>query len=144
MFMRFVLVTLAVVCLPGLAAAEVGFIKRTTGEAFIERGAEQVPAEKGFLLEASDVLVTGAGGRISVTFADKSRLSVGPDSRVVIEEFEFDPVTHDGKLVARIENGDLAIVSGQIAKENPDAMKIRTPTSILGVRGTRLLVQVSD
>ena len=46
--------------------------------------------------------------------------------------------------MSRVERGTLGIVSGQIAKQTPDAMRVRTPTSILGVRGTKFLVEVGQ
>jgi len=36
------------------------------------------------------------------------------------------------------------VISGRIAKQSPDAMTVRTPSAILGVRGTEFLVKVGD
>lgn len=130
-------------CLGAQAWAEVGRVKRASGEAFVERAGERIEAAPGVTVEGDDVLVTGTDGRMSVTFIDNSRFSVGPDSRVSLDSFEFDPTTHEGAFEAGIEHGSLAVISGQIAKETPDAMTIRTPTSILGVRGTRFVIEVN-
>jgi hypothetical protein len=43
-----------------------------------------------------------------------------------------------------MQHGTLAVISGRIASHSPDAMKVRTPTAILGVRGTKFLVQVKE
>jgi len=126
------------------AMAEIGRVKRAQGDANILRGKEKIAAAPGVLLETSDTLVTGADGRISVTFIDNSRFSTGPDSRVSLESFDFDDTTHEGSFVSRIDKGSLAVISGQIAKQNPDKMQVRTPTSILGVRGTRFVVEVPE
>lgn len=142
MLPRTILCALLLACLPGLAAAEIGRVKRTTGDSQVERAGELIAAAPGLTLLADDVLVTGADGRISVTFVDNTRFSAGPDSRVSLETFKFDATTHEGAFTTNVEKGSLAVVSGQIAKQKPDAMKIRTPTSILGVRGTRFVVEV--
>jgi hypothetical protein len=126
------------------AAAEIGRVKRAKGPAMIERAGEQIEAKAGLVLEQSDVLVTGEKGRIAVTFLDNSRFSVGPRSRISLERFQFDTTSHDGIFETRIEAGSLAIVSGDIAKRTEDAMKVRTPTTILGMRGTRLIVEVGQ
>lgn len=125
-------------------AADIGRVKKASGDARIERGGETQPAEPGFIVRDSDVLVTGADGRIAVTFVDNSRFSAGPGSRVALERFEFDSTSHEGRFDSRVERGTLAIVSGQIAKKTPDAMRVKTPTSILGVRGTRFVVEVNE
>lgn len=124
------------------AWAEIGTVKRVAGMVHIDRGKVQTAAVPGTKLEVGDTLVTGRDGRIAVTFVDDSRFSVGPRSRVVLTSFEFDATTHKGKSSTRVEKGTLAVISGQIAHENPKGMTVQTPTSILGVRGTRFVVRV--
>lgn len=124
------------------ALAEVGRIKRATGAALVERGGQRLPASVGFKVEEGDVLVTGRDGRISMTFTDNTRFSAGPGSRVAIDEYRYDRTTQRGSFTTRVDAGALAVVSGQIAKSRRDAMKVRTPKSLLGVRGTRFVVEV--
>lgn len=136
----------ACVSTPGLAIAqsapEIGRIKTVTGTATVVRGKTQTPASPGHQLLVSDVLATGPTGRIGVTFVDNSRFAVGPNSRVALSQFEFDDTTHRGKSLTTVDRGTLGVVSGQIAKENKDAMKVRTPTSLLAARGTTFVVEV--
>lgn len=127
---------------PAAVAAEIGRIKSVTGVASVVRRGAVIPAAAGQLLQVSDVLRTGAGGRIGVTFIDNSRFAVGPNSTIALSAFEFDDTTHVGKSLTTVNRGALAIVSGQIAKENKDAMRVRTPTSVLAARGTRFVVEV--
>ena len=124
------------------AHAEIATVKRVQGVASIERGKKPLPVTAGTKLEVGDLLSTGKDGRISVTFIDDSRFSVGPGSRIRLTRFDFDDVTHQGQSVTRVEKGALAVVSGQIAHENPKGMTVQTPTSVLGVRGTRFVVDV--
>jgi hypothetical protein len=125
-----------------VAAAEIGRIKTVTGAASVVRGKATAPATAGYQLLVSDVIATGKDGRIGITFVDNSRFAVGPNSRVALSQFEFDDTTHKGKSLTTVDRGSLAIVSGQIAKENRDSMKVRTPTSLLAARGTRFVVDV--
>lgn len=127
---------------PGAALAEIGRIKSVAGSASIIRGKAVTPAAPGQQLLVSDVLATGANGRIGVTFIDNSRFAVGPSSRIALSQFEFDDTTHKGQSLTTVDRGSLGIVSGQIAKENKDAMKVRTPTSLLAARGTTFVVEV--
>jgi len=123
-------------------AAEIGRIKSVAGNASVMRGKAAKPAAPGQLLQVSDVLKTGADGRIGITFVDNSRFAVGPNSSIALSQFEFDDTTHVGKSLTTVNRGSLAVVSGQIAKENKDAMRVRTPTSLLAARGTRFVVSV--
>jgi hypothetical protein len=124
-------------------AAEIGRIKSLSGTVAVVRGKTATPAAAGQLLQVSDVLKTGADGRIGITFVDNSRFAVGPNSTVALNQFEFDDTTHVGKSLTTVNRGALAIVSGQIAHENKDAMRVRTPTSLLAARGTRFVVEVN-
>ena len=123
-------------------AADIGRIKTVMGQASIVRGAQTLPATPGQTLSVKDVLTTGPDGRIGVTFVDNSRFAVGPNAKVSLAEFQFDDTTHKGSSLTQVDRGSLAIVSGQIAKENRDAMKVKTPTSLLAARGTRFVVEV--
>jgi len=102
------------------------------------------PAQTGDRLEEADVIITGPDGSVGITLIDNSRFSAGPRSHIELEQFQFDPTTYDGAFSATLRQGTLAIVSGHIAERSPAAMKVRTPTTILGVRGTRVLLQVEE
>jgi hypothetical protein len=143
---RFLSVTLlaiaALFAAPAAAAEDVGQIKVTSGAVHVQRGAERLPAMVGARVRASDTVVTGADGSVGITFTDNTLLSAGPNSVLVLERYAFNSTTHAGKFDARLNRGSLAVVSGKIAKQSPDAMVIKTPSSLLGVRGTEFLVKV--
>jgi hypothetical protein len=126
----------------GPALAEIGRVKSNVGAAQILRAGRLMPVSPGVQLEAQDVIVTGPGGRMGITFVDGTRFAVGPNSRVALSSFRYDRTRQTGDFVTSVERGSLGVVSGRIAKSRQDAMKVRTPTSMLGVRGTRFVVDV--
>jgi hypothetical protein len=115
-----------------------------TGKVHIVRDNANLPAKAGDLLEKADTVVTGANSSVGITFIDNSRFSIGPNSRIELKKFSFNPTTHDGEFLTNMTRGTLAIISGRIAKRSPDAMKVKTRTSILGVRGTKFLVKIEE
>ena len=123
-------------------AAEIGQVKTSKGEVTIERTGAKLPGAVGTKLEASDVLRTGADGAAGITMSDGSLLSIGPNSVLSLDAFQFDPTTLQGKFDSTLSKGSLSVVSGKIAKQSPEAMKVRTPASVLGVRGTEFVVFV--
>src|SRR5215813_10618614 len=124
------------------AAAEIGQIKNTTGDVFLLRNNNQQPAKAGDLVEQADIITTGANGSVGITLIDGTRLSAGPNSRIELKQFRFNPTTQEGESLTAVQRGTLAMVTGQIAKRTPDAMKVQTPTTILGARGTTFAVKV--
>lgn len=126
------------------AYAEIGQIKTLKGNVYIVRNDSKVQANAGDLLLHSDILETGPQSSVGITFIDNSRFSMGPETRLELKQFDFNSTTHEGKFITDINQGTLAIISGQIAKKSPDAMKVKTPTTILGVRGTKFVVKIID
>ena len=125
-------------------AADIGLIKVAKGSVQIQRGAAKIPAAVGTGLQTADVVVTGADGSAGITFTDNSLVSVGPNTVFAIEKYQFDTTTHAGEFQGNLRQGRLAAVSGKMVKQSPDSMKIRTPSAIMGVRGTEFLVQVDE
>jgi hypothetical protein len=143
MRLRIILPALFLAGMATQASADIGRVKLASGVATILRGTQTLPATPGLVLQKGDTLVTGKNGRIGVTFNDNTRFAAGPNSRVAVADYAFDDTTHKGTFLTRVDRGSLAVVSGQIAKSNKDAMRVRTPTSLLGVRGTRFVVEVN-
>ena len=120
--------------------ADAGRIKSASGSVHIERGGDRIPAQIGTPVRAADTLVTGPDGSAGITFIDNSRMSAGPNSTLIIDRYAFDHATHTGVLDASLRRGTLAAVSGRLAKHSSAAVTVRTPTMVLGVRGTEFLV----
>lgn len=143
MRLRNILPTVFLVGMATQASADIGRVKLVSGAATVLRGIESIKAAPGLALEAGDTFVTGKNGRMGITFNDNTRFATGPNSRVAVTDYVFDDTTHEGQFLTRVDRGVLAVVSGQIAKSKKDAMRVKTPTSLLGVRGTRFVVEVN-
>jgi hypothetical protein len=125
-------------------AADAGEIKVVRGNAYLERSGERLALKVGMPVRESDVVVTGSNGTVGITFADNSLLSIGPNSNFALERYVFNSTTHAGQFDSRLNKGTLAGVSGKIVKQSPEAMRVHTPSAIMGVRGTEFVVQVGD
>jgi hypothetical protein len=123
------------------AAEEAGTIKTSTGDAHIERKAQQLPASVGSPILVSDSLVTGTDGAVGITLKDNTRLTAGPDTRLELNEFRFDTTSHEGSIDSTVRRGSLSVISGKVAKTSPDAVRFHTPTVTLGVRGTEFIIE---
>jgi len=125
---------------PAFAADDAGMVKNMKGSVRIERGGQKIPAQAGMTVQAGDRIVTGADGSVGITLRDNTLLSAGPKSTLVLNQFTYNASTNAGTIDASVKRGTLAVVSGKIAKNAPDAVKFRTPAAILGVRGTEFVI----
>jgi hypothetical protein len=129
---------------PALGQTAAGRIKTVSGAAFVVRQGVEQAAVAGQPVFEADALKTGADGRLAITLKDETRLSLGPHSDVRLEKFVYAPGESRLGFTLRIARGLLAYVSGRIAKLSPDSVRLETPSAIIGVRGTRLAIQVEQ
>jgi hypothetical protein len=85
-------------------------------------------------------LVTAERGALEVTFNDGSKLSMGQNSRLTVDEYVYSG-PGAGKQTVRYTKGLFRFLSGSIPK---DSVKIDTPTVTIGIRGTILRTWVDD
>ena len=123
-------------------ANDIGQIKTVRGAVHVERDGQRLAATPGMNVRQSDTLVTGADGAVGVTFLDNSRVSTGPGSVLEIERYSFNSTTHAGEFDASLKQGSIAVVSGKMVKQTPGSMRVRTPYSVMGVRGTEFVVRL--
>ena len=87
------------------AAAEapsIGKAKIVKGQVTVVRGTKKEPVKTGDVLNEHDVFETGADGSLGITFTDNTSFSIGPNSRVAIDTYFFDPKNLKGNLLAQL------------------------------------------
>ena len=119
----------------------IGQVKTASGEVTVLRAGATSKLGIGDHVFQADVVATGHDGTVGITFADNSMMSLGPDSRLSLDQFSFDTTTHVGVFDSSLKAGTLAVKSGQIVKQTPEAMHVKTPGALLGVRGTEFVVR---
>lgn len=122
----------------------VGKIKVVSGEVTVERAGKRLPATLGATVYQADRVTTGKDGSIGLLLDDDSRLSLGPNSSIALDKFDFDLATSDGSCDVSMTKGTLSVVSGKLVQKTPGALKVRTPAAILAVRGTEFSVKVDE
>lgn len=84
---------------------------------------------------------TNESSNAHLIFVDKTKLSVGPESNVVLDKFVFDPNGGAGKVVLQLGRGSFRFITGTQQKSS---YEIKTPVATIGVRGTIFSVLDSD
>jgi len=129
--------------LAGVAhSQEIGRVKNLAGEASVQRGSEQLRLKPGDAVYESDIVKTGTGATLDLAFVDNTVFTAGPNSELALKHFRFDKASSTGEMLTDMKHGTLSVVSGALVKGSPGAMKIKTPTAVLNVRGTTFLVKV--
>lgn len=126
------------------AVAEIGSVIELSGTAIIKRGKETITVTKGSLIESNDKVET-KNGVVNIKFKDNTSVKVTENSALVIDDFVYDPKNAaGGKISLKAAAGTVRYVSGNIAHNNPNSVKINTPTAAIAVRGTDFVMSVDE
>ena len=109
----------------------------------IQRDKQTLTGSKGTGVEMNDAIKTQQG-KVGITFEDDTRVQVNENSKLVIDDFVYDPKSKAGKLGAKIALGTVRYASGQIAKNSPQNVALNTPTATISVRGTDFTASVDE
>jgi len=125
--------------------ANIGLVTNFSGSAAIERdeGFEVFEVVKDLGVQMEDVVAT-AKGKVRIDFIDDTRVDITEHSRLVIDDFVYDPASQEGSLSLKASLGTIRYASGQIAKNSKQNVKITTPSAVIGVRGTDFTMTVDE
>src|SRR5210317_2307839 len=139
----FILLTLTTLVTNSFAS--IGQVTLHTGVATIDRqdGDKGTEVEKELDVLSYDTLKTG-NGKVGIEFIDDTRVDVTEHSKLVIDEFVYDPNTKTGSLSLKAKLGTVRYASGQIAKNSKQNVKITTPTATIAVRGTDFAMTIDE
>lgn len=128
----------------GAQEAAIGYVKTVSGEATVTTAGKAAKAEAGTPVQIGSILRTGAKGTMGVTFKDETVMSFGPNTELTVDEYLYAPSQGKLKMGSKLSKGSMNYVSGVIAKLQPDAVSVTTPTGTIGVRGTNFVVRVEE
>jgi len=91
-------------------------------------------------LVMGDGVTTGSASRLQIMLLDESAITLGPDANLTIDEFAYDPANTNGALLnASIAKGVFRLVTGAIARQNPEGTSLKLPNAVLTIRGTTVM-----
>ncbi len=123
--------------------AGVGKVTEQTGPTEIIRDKKSISASLNTSVQMNDAVST-ARAKAQLTFEDNTTVKLTEHSKIVIDDFVYDPKKGSGKLGMKMALGTARYASGQIAKNNPQQVAIKTPTASIAVRGTDFSMTVDE
>ena len=87
-----------------------------------------------------DTIISETKSNAQILFLDQTVLTLGEDSELTIDEFIYDPSSHEGSFVSNVKSGTVKFITGQISNNNPDNLEVKIPLGTLGARGTEFVV----
>jgi len=137
------LILSVLICLLSSSLAEVGNVTAQTRAAQITRKGDKILTEVDTPVEMRDLIQT-LKGRADIKFVDDTKVSVTEYSKLIIDEFVYNPEEKTGKLSLKAALGTIRYSSGKIAKNSRKNVKIKSPTASVSVRGTDFTMNVQE
>jgi hypothetical protein len=137
--------TIILLSISELSYSAIGTVtEQSNTPASIQRKAQTLTGAKGTGVEMDDAVKTSQG-KVGITFADNTKVQVNENSKLVIDDFVYDPKNKEaGKLALNMAGGTVRYASGAIAHNNPSKVAINTPTATIAVRGTDFTATVDE
>jgi hypothetical protein len=130
-------------CSTAIVAGEsIGLVKTYQPVATAIRNGTEISLEIGSEIFEGDTIITDTDGAIGIIFSDGAVLTLGPNGKLIVEDFLFQPVEKNVSFISRVVKGTVAFASGAIGRITPGAVQFKTPTATLGLRGTKILIEV--
>ena len=131
--------------LPLAVNAQVGEITelRGIGEVVRQDTTDSLTAELDLDIASYDDVRTG-NGRLAISFLDDSVLRLTEHSKIVIDDFVFDPDPARSRLALNMASGTARFLTGALGRINKENIAIRTPTSVISIRGTDFTTTVDE
>jgi hypothetical protein len=121
----------------GAGAQPVGEVEFSRGVGFAQTpGQAPRTLGKGLPLDQGDRLTTAEGASAIVKLDDGTRMTVRPNSELVLQQYRFKENAPDNSMLMLLLRGGFRAVTGLISKNAPNAARIQTTTATIGIRGT--------
>ena len=128
-------------------AAPAAEVESARGVVMVQGAAGEAPriGAKGVQLEPGDRVTTADGAIALLRFVDGTRMTVRPNSELVVAQYQFTARDDPGNnMLLQLLRGGLRTVTGFISKGSPNAARIQTNTATIGIRGTDFDARVCD
>ncbi len=121
----------------------VGTIESLSGSATVQHAnGVSEPLKQGSAIYKDDVIETAENTNMGLLMGDGSVMGIGSNSRMVIDEYAYNPDSGDGALGMSFLKGTMSFLSGKIAKNDYDDVDLKVPFGSIGIRGTEFIVEI--
>jgi hypothetical protein len=144
---------LAVISILGMASAwsqsdastmRAGIVKVVSGDVRVRDAQGERALKSGDAVFESERLMSGKDGTASMILRDGTTLVLGSNSQFEVKKFTFDTTTQNGSILVNLLQGSMRMLTGLIAKINPEAIQVKTKTLSVGIRGTDFIVDTEE
>ena len=137
----FVLIAAMSVSTLAVAQDSSGMVVASRGEVIALSNGGSRELKQGDFIYVNDEILTSGRSFAVLQFTDGAKVTVRPDSTLIIEQYLY-AGTDDDEATLNLVSGGLRVITGAMAKTNPENYKVKTPVALMGVRGTEFSIML--
>jgi hypothetical protein len=118
-----------------------GMVVASRGEVIALANGGSRELKQGDFVYVNDEIMTTNRSFVVLQFEDGAKVTVRPDSTLIIEQYLYNGNSDDAAEL-NLVSGGLRVITGAMAKTNPENYKVRTPVALMGVRGTEFSIML--
>ena len=118
-----------------------GMVVASRGEVIALSNGGSRELKQGDFVYVNDEIMTSNRSFAVLQFTDGAKVTVRPDTTMIIEQYLYAGNDGDEATLNLVEGG-LRVITGAMAKSNPENYKVRTPVALMGVRGTEFSIML--
>ena len=123
------------------AADAKGLVVASRGTVLAMSNSESRELKQGGEIFVTDEILTGPKSFAVLQFLDGAKVTVKPNSEIVIEDYVYNGNANDSATLSLVSGG-LRVITCAMAKNNPENYRVKTPVALMGVRGTEFAIQL--
>ena len=124
-----------------IADDNAGMVVASRGEVIAMSNGGSRELKQGDFVFVDDEIMTSNRSFAVLQFVDGAKVTVRPDSTMLVESYLYNG-DEDDEATLSLVSGGLRVITGAMAKTNPENYKVRTPVALMGVRGTEFSIML--
>lgn len=129
--------------LPAVAQDSTALLVASRGEVFAEHADDRRSLTQGDAVEEEERIITGDKSFAVLQFIDGAKVTIRPNSVLDIKEYVYNGGDENAATLSLVQGG-LRVITGAMAKAEPQSFKVETPVALMGVRGTEFSIVLCD
>ena len=133
----------AAVTMPAFGQDATALLVASRGDVFAEMDSERRTLARGDAVQEEERIITGDKSFAVLQFVDGAKVTIRPNSVLDIKQYVYNGGDENAATLSLVSGG-LRVITGAMAKAEPESFKVETPVALMGVRGTEFAIMLCE
>ncbi|MCX8083594.1 MAG: FecR family protein [Calditerrivibrio sp.] len=122
----------------------IGKVRNINGNVIVLRDNKELDVKLGFNILNKDQIITKNKSGCGIVFKDNTMITLDENTHYIVQAYQYDPKKSTYELKGELKTGKILFNSGKIPKIAANNVGIKTSSAVVGVKGTKFIVEASQ